>query len=51
LSWAVSLGHGKFSEKTLLRIERCSGVGLLILALVHGTTIILQLRKAQLFHG
>jgi threonine/homoserine/homoserine lactone efflux protein len=52
LSWAVSLGQGKFSEKSLLRMERFSGVGLLVLALVHGATIILQLRKAQLWpHG
>ena len=49
LSWAVSLGHGKFSEKSLLRMERGSGVGLLVLALVHGITIILQLRKANLW--
>lgn len=40
LSWAVSLGHGKFSEKTLLRMEHLSGVGLLILGLVHGGMII-----------
>jgi threonine/homoserine/homoserine lactone efflux protein len=51
LSWAVSLGHGKFSEKTLLRMEHFSGVGLLALALLHGATIIWQLRKAQLWHG
>ncbi len=43
LSWAVSLGHGKFSEKTLLRMERFSGVGLLVLAFVHGGIIIHQL--------
>jgi len=48
LSWVVSLGHGKLSEKTLLRMERSSGVGLLALALVHGVTIILQLRRAGL---
>src|SRR5213594_2057117 len=42
LSWAVSLGHGKFSEKTLLRMEHFSGVGLLVLALIHGGTIIWQ---------
>jgi L-lysine exporter family protein LysE/ArgO len=45
LSWAVSLGHGKFSEKTLLRMEHLSGVGLLILALVHGGMIIHDLAK------
>ena len=36
LSWAVSLGHRKFTEKTMLRMERGSGVGLLIIALAHG---------------
>jgi threonine/homoserine/homoserine lactone efflux protein len=49
LSWAVSLGHGRFSEKSLLRMERFSGAGLLILALIHGATIIWQLRSAELW--
>jgi threonine/homoserine/homoserine lactone efflux protein len=40
LSWAVSLGHGNWSERTLLRIEHLSGVVLLILALIHGGTIV-----------
>ena len=44
LSWIVSLGHGKLSEKTLLRMEHGSGVGLLILAMIHGGTIIWQMR-------
>jgi threonine/homoserine/homoserine lactone efflux protein len=48
LSWVVSLGHGKWSEQTLLRIERFSGVGLLALALIHGGTIIWQMRMAHL---
>ena len=48
LSWIVSLGHGKISEKNLLRMEHISGVGLLILALIHGGTIIWQMRKAGL---
>jgi len=43
LSWAVSLGHGKFSERTLLRMEHLSGVGLLILAFIHGGIIIHQM--------
>jgi hypothetical protein len=43
LSWLVSLGHGRFSEKTLLRMERLSGVGLLVLALIHGGNIIWQM--------
>ncbi len=42
LSWAVSLGHGKFTEKTLLKMERISGVGLLALALIHGITMVWQ---------
>jgi threonine/homoserine/homoserine lactone efflux protein len=45
LSWVVSLGHGKLSEKTLLRMEHGSGVGLVILALIHGGTIIWQMHK------
>ncbi len=48
LSWVVSLGHGKFTEATLLRMERASGVGLLLLAMVHGATIAWHLRKAYL---
>lgn len=36
LSWAVSLGHGRFRESTLLRIERISGLVLLGLAAAHG---------------
>ena len=40
LSYAVSLGHKKFSEKTLLRMEHFSGIGLLGLALAHGLHII-----------
>ncbi len=45
LSWAVSLGHGKFSEKTLLRMEKFSGACLLLLALIHGATIIWHMRS------
>src|SRR6266487_680207 len=35
LSWAVSLGHRKFGEETLLRMEHWSGGVLLALALAH----------------
>jgi threonine/homoserine/homoserine lactone efflux protein len=45
LSWVVSLGHGKWSEGTLLKMEHISGMGLLILALIHGGTIIWQMYK------
>ncbi len=50
LSWVVSLGPGKWSEKTLLRMEHFSGASLLIVALVHGGTIIWEMHKAQVFH-
>lgn len=49
LSWVVSLGHGKFSEQKLLKMERYSGAGLLVLALIHGLTIIWEMRKADLW--
>jgi threonine/homoserine/homoserine lactone efflux protein len=45
LSWVVSLGHGKWSEKTLLRMEHFSGASLLVLALIHGGTIIWQMHN------
>ncbi len=43
LSWAVSLGHRKFTERTLLRMERGSGIGLLVIALVHGFWIMWEM--------
>jgi hypothetical protein len=43
LSYAVSLGHKKFSERTLLRMEHFSGVGMLVLALIHGVNIVWQM--------
>ena len=51
LSWLVSLGHGKFSQKTLLRMEHLSGVGLLVLALIHGGMIVRQLQKRHHFRS
>lgn len=48
LSWVMSLGHGKFSEKTLLRMEHLSGVGLLGLGLIHGVNIAWQLAKHKM---
>jgi threonine/homoserine/homoserine lactone efflux protein len=48
LSWLVSLGHGRFSEVTLLRIERGSGIGLLALALLHGASIVYQMARHRL---
>ncbi len=45
LSFAASRGHGRFSEKTLLRMEHFSGIGLLVLAVAHGAWIILVMAK------
>lgn len=43
LSYAVSRGHKKFTNQTLLRLEHFSGIGLIILALIHGGRIIWQM--------
>ena len=48
LSWAVSLGHKKFSEKALLRMEHGSGIGLLVLGLAHGIHIVWQMAHHQM---
>lgn len=45
LSYVVSRRHGQFSEQTLLRMERFSGLGLLVLALLHGGMIISQMAR------
>jgi threonine/homoserine/homoserine lactone efflux protein len=45
LSWLVSLGHGKFSAKTLLRMEHGSGIGMLVLAIIHGANIVHHLAR------
>lgn len=48
LSYAVSLGHRKFSQKTLLRMEHFSGIGLLLLAFAHGLHIVWQMARDKL---
>jgi threonine/homoserine/homoserine lactone efflux protein len=48
LSYAVSLGHKRLSERTLIRMEHISGVVLLVLALIHGGTIIWQMARHRL---
>jgi threonine/homoserine/homoserine lactone efflux protein len=45
LSYAVSLGHRKFSERTLVRMEHFSGIGLILLALAHGANIVWHLAR------
>jgi threonine/homoserine/homoserine lactone efflux protein len=48
LSYAVSLGHRNFTNKTLLRMERGSGIGLLGLALIHGVQILWEMHKHKI---
>jgi threonine/homoserine/homoserine lactone efflux protein len=47
LSYAVSREHKKFSQLTLLRLERGSGVGLLLLGLGQGCELAWQLARAH----
>ena len=48
LSWAVSLKEKRLSERTLLLLERGSGVVLLGLALAHGGHIIWQMARHKM---
>lgn len=48
LSYAVSRGHGQFSEKTLLKMEHFSGAALLGFGLIHGAHIAWQLAKHKM---
>ncbi len=47
LSYAVSRGHGKFTEKTLLRMEHFSGICMLILAAIHGIYMIWRMAEGK----
>jgi L-lysine exporter family protein LysE/ArgO len=49
LSYAVSVRRKKFSEKTLLRMQRGSGLSLLLLGLGHGCQIVWQMHRASRF--
>ena len=48
LSYGVSRGQGRFSERTLLRMERFSGVCLLALGLMQGVHIAWQLARHKI---
>jgi threonine/homoserine/homoserine lactone efflux protein len=50
LSFGVSRGHGRFSEKTLLRLQHFSGICLIGFGLIHGTHIAWQLAKQSRHH-
>jgi len=45
LSFGVSRGHGRFSEKTLVRLQHFSGICLIIFGLLQGTHIAWQLAR------
>jgi threonine/homoserine/homoserine lactone efflux protein len=45
LSWVAARGRGRFTEKTLLKMEHISGVCLLLLAMGYGANIIWQLAR------
>jgi threonine/homoserine/homoserine lactone efflux protein len=48
ISFAVSKGHGKFSEKTLLRLQHFSGLCLIATALFQGAQIAWHLARHKL---
>jgi threonine/homoserine/homoserine lactone efflux protein len=50
LSWAVSLGHRKLSVRSLRKMEFCSGIMLLLLAMAHGVHLVWQLAHHSI-HG
>ena len=45
LSFGVSRGHGRFSEKTLLRLQHFSGICLIIFGLIQGANLAGHLAK------
>ena len=50
LSFGVSRGHGRFSEKTLLRLQHFSGICLIVFGLLQGTHIAWQLSRHGRHH-
>lgn len=45
LAWAISLGHKKFSEKTMVRMERGSGIVLIVFAMIQGIHLAYKFSK------
>lgn len=45
LSWAISFGHKKFTEKTMTKMERISGVSLIVFGLAQGIYLAMKLSK------
>jgi threonine/homoserine/homoserine lactone efflux protein len=50
LSFSVSRGHGRFSEKSLLRLQHFSGICLIVFGLLQGTHIAWQLARHNRHH-
>jgi threonine/homoserine/homoserine lactone efflux protein len=48
LSFGVSRGHGRFSEKTLLRLQHISGICLIAVGVFDGAHIVWQLARHKL---
>jgi hypothetical protein len=48
LSFSVSRGHGKFSQKTLLRMQHVSGFCLLMVGLYGGLHVVWQLTRHRI---
>jgi threonine/homoserine/homoserine lactone efflux protein len=48
LSYAVSRGTGKFTEKTLLRMEHVSGIFMLALAIIQGVHLVWQMAEHKI---
>ena len=48
LSWAVSVGHRKYSPQTMRRLEQVAGIGLIVFALFHGAYIAMNLAKGRM---
>jgi threonine/homoserine/homoserine lactone efflux protein len=48
LSYVVSRGHGKFTEKSLLRMQHGSGIAMLLLAVAQGAHIVLLMVRHQM---
>jgi threonine/homoserine/homoserine lactone efflux protein len=47
LSWGAALGHGRFTDHTMRRMEIGSGIGLITLGVIHGINLAWQLAKAR----
>jgi threonine/homoserine/homoserine lactone efflux protein len=45
LSWAISLGHKKITDGTMLKMERGSGILLLVFGLAQGALLVWELAK------